>query len=253
MLRHVAATWEAQGHRVVVVAGSQDWPDADVAILHVDLTVIPEEYRRGLNRFPVVVNGAALDISKRVVSRNLLNRDDAWTGAVVVKSNLNDGGVTEQQLAYSKSAHRPLLPGEVAYVPRPATYEIFPSIRDVPDSVWESNSSVVERFLPEHDASGYSVRAWIFFGKSERCTRWRCDEPIVKATGMRDPELVPVPEELRAERRRLGFDYGKFDFVVHDDRVVLFDANRTPGAPPPRNNTVAANAHLAAGLDEFLK
>jgi hypothetical protein len=27
----------------------------------------------------------------------------------------------------------------------------------------------------------------------------------------------------------MGFDYGKFDYVVQNGEVVLFDANRTPG------------------------
>jgi hypothetical protein len=43
---------------------------------------------------------------------------------------------------------------------------------------------------------------------------------------------VPVPDDLRETRRRLGFDYGKWDFVLHEGRAVLIDANKTPGRPP---------------------
>jgi hypothetical protein len=43
---------------------------------------------------------------------------------------------------------------------------------------------------------------------------------------------VPVPQALREMRARLGFDYGKFDFVVNDGRATLFDAT-APQSPPP--------------------
>ena len=52
---------------------------------------------------------------------------------------------------------------------------------------------------------------------------------------------------LRAWRARLGFDYGKFDFVVRDGEPVLFDVNRTP--------TMASNlsAALEAGMGELAR
>ena len=31
-------------------------------------------------------------------------------------------------------------------------------------------------------------------------------------------------------RRDLGFDYGKFDYVIHEGRAILLDANSTPGS-----------------------
>jgi len=39
---------------------------------------------------------------------------------------------------------------------------------------------------------------------------------------------ISVPEELHAMWARLGFDFGKFDYVVRDGQIVLLDANRTP-------------------------
>jgi hypothetical protein len=62
-----------------------------------------------------------------------------------------------------------------------------------------------------------------------------------------------VPDEIRAERERMGFDYGKFDFVVNDGKAVLFDANRTPHAPPPGPELAAANAELARGLEAIIR
>jgi len=112
---------------------------------------------------------------------------------------------------------------------------------------------VVERFLPEQDARGFWLRAWVFFGDRERCTRYCGTLPIVKSAEIIAREPVPVPDELRAERERLGFDYGKFDFVVRDGRAILFDANRTPSAPPLSPEMDASNARLAGGLDALLR
>ena len=39
---------------------------------------------------------------------------------------------------------------------------------------------------------------------------------------------VPVPEALHTLRARLGIDYGKLDYVIHEGQVQLLDVNRTP-------------------------
>jgi len=133
-------------------------------------------------------------------------------------------------------------------------YPIFASPRAVPDAMWNNPGLVVERFLPEQDERGYWMRVWIFFGDRERCGRYLGNHPIVKSGNIFARESAPVPPELRAERARLGFDFGKFDFVVHDGQVVLFDANRTPGQPPAamRAELTAANAELARGIEPWL-
>ncbi len=66
-------------------------------------------------------------------------------------------------------------------------------------------------------------------GPRERCTRFITKDRISKAAGVLGYEPMEVPEKLRAERERLGFDFGKFDFVMHNGEPLLFDANRTPG------------------------
>jgi hypothetical protein len=64
---------------------------------------------------------------------------------------------------------------------------------------------------------------------------------------------VPVPDELRAMRRALGFDYGKFDFVVNEGKAVLLDANRTPTAGGPLSDSVRAHmSDLAEGVSALL-
>ena len=253
LLRNLAGHWLDAGHEVSLVAGPGDWPDADVAIMHVDLSVVPAAYSEAARRYAVVVNGAAVDVRKRLVSRNLVTRNDGWTGPVMVKTDLNFGGIPEKLAAECFRRDRKpadLPPGPVVSTTRP--YPVFRSAAEVPDDVWSNPGLVVERFLPEQDAHGYWVRAWVFCGDRERCTRYRGTHPIVKSATIIAHEPAPVPEELRAERERLGFDYGKFDFVVRDGRAILLDANRTPSAPPPNPEIDASNARLAGGLESLL-
>jgi hypothetical protein len=207
-------------------------------------------YSEAAKRYPIVVNGAAVDMRKRLVSHYLVTRDDGWTGPVIVKTDLNYGGIPEKQAAERfRRDGKPadLSPGPIVATTRP--YPIFASANVVPADVWANPGLVVERFLPEQDERGYCVRAWVFFGDQERCTRYRGTHPIVKSATIVAREVVPVPDEIRAERERLGFDYGKFDFVVHDGHAILLDANRTPSAPPPNPEIEASNARLAAGIE----
>ena len=250
LLRSLAGYWLDAGHDVHLVAGLDNWPDADVAIMHVDLSLVPGAYSATAKRYPVVVNGAAVDVRKRLVSRNLVTRNDGWTGPVIVKTDLNYGGLPEKQAAEcfrrdGKPADLP--PGPVVATTRP--YPIFSAASAVPAEVWANPGLVVERFLPEQDERGYCVRAWVFCGDRERCTRYRGTDPIVKSATIVAHEPAPVPDAMRAERERLGFDYGKFDFVVRDGQAILLDANRTPSAPPSNPEIEASNARLAAGIE----
>lgn len=246
----LAAHWLDAGHDVHLAEGLGNWPDGDVAIMHVDLSVVPAAYSEAAKRYPVVVNGAAVDVRKRLVSRNLVTRDDGWTGAVIVKTDLNYGGLPEKQAAERfrrDGTPADLPPGPIVATTRP--YPIFASTGAVPDDAWDNPGLVVERFLPEMDERGYCVRAWVFCGDRERCTRYRGTHPIVKSATIVAHESVPVPDAMRAERERLGFDFGKFDFVVRDGQAILLDANRTPSAPPPNPEIEASNARLAAGIE----
>lgn len=254
LLRNLAAHWLDAGHDVSLVEGLGHWPDGDVAIMHIDLSVVPRAYTEAASRYPLVVNGAAVDMRKRLVSRYLVARNDGWTGPVIVKTDLNFSGIPEQQAAdrFRRDGKAPdLPPGPIVSTTRP--YPIFNSPAEVPAAVWDNPGLIVERFLPERDDRGYWARAWVFFGDRERCTRYRGTHPIVKSATIVASEPAPVPDALRAERERLGFDYGKFDFVVRDGQAILLDANRTPSAPPPNPEIEASNARLAGGLESLLR
>ncbi|HET7161446.1 MAG TPA: hypothetical protein VFI32_02065 [Rhodanobacteraceae bacterium] len=254
LLGSLAAHWAGAGHAIDVIEGLGDWPNADAAIIHVDLSVVPEAYRAAAKRYPIVLNGNATDIRKTRVSRNLLKRGDDWTGPVVVKTDLNFSGIPERFAleCFRRDGKTPdLAPVPLASTDKP--YPILRSIDAVPDAIWNNPGLVVERFLPERDGQGFWMRAWVFFGGRERCTRYCGTHPIVKTSNIIAREPAPVPDELRAERERLGFDYGKFDFVVREGRAILLDANRTPSAPPASSAIDASNADLASGLAALLR
>jgi len=254
LLASLARHWMEAGHDVSVAAGLANWPQADIAVMHLDISVVPAAYSDASRRYPVVVNAAATDIRKRRVSRNLVARGDGWTGPVIVKTDLNCRGMPEVHAV--DGFRREGKPVDLAPGPIVSTHQPYPVLRcaqDVPESVWNNEGLVVERFLHERDARGYWLRVWVFFGDRERCSRYCGHDPIVKSAHVVAREPAPVPDELRAERERLGFDYGKFDFVVVDGKAVLLDANRTPTAPPSSVEMDASNAQLAGALDALIR
>ncbi len=253
MVRGMIPHWRAAGHTVHVREGLADLPPADLAFLHVDLTRIPADYARALARYPRVVNGATRDIDKRSVSANLVARGDGYSGPVIIKTDLNSGGMPEAFLNRQaiQKGRPPATPRRVMR----GRYPVLDSVDDVPAEVWLDPDLVVEKFLPERDPRGYAMRVWIFLGDRERCTRLVGPHPVVKGSDVivREPGQ-PVPDELRAARARLGFDYGKFDFVLHEGRVVLLDVNRTPTVPANLSRPVAELVeHLAGGVDALLR
>ncbi len=255
LLRDLSLHWQAQGHRVSVTEGLENWPQADVAVLHVDLSLVPEAYVRASKRYARVINGAALDIRKRRVSKVILRHDDDWSGPVIVKTNLNRGGVPEMrylQMLKNAGLRSPISQQGMVFSQQP--YAIHASKEEVNSAYWDNEGIVIERFLPETDPRGFAMRVWIFLGGAERCARLVGTDPLVKSGGIVERLRVPVPEALRAERIRLGFDYGKFDFVMHDGHPVLLDANRTPFGPSIADNPELAreNEDLAGGLNEWL-
>jgi hypothetical protein len=255
-LREMAAIWRKEGIRLTVQKGPGGGA-ADLAILHVDLTVIPGEYLAGLDRHGKVLNARAIDISKRSVTGNTLQPGDDYPGPVIVKTDRNHGGGAEARLKASRGfVHR--LRGAVrrrlpwAWRADLADYRIFPSIRHVPAAVWRNRHFVIERFLPERSGDFYCLRTWVFFGDRETNSLSFSHAPIVKSRTIIRRETAPeVPEELRRRRAELGFDFGKFDYGLVGGRPVLYDANRTPtlGVVRPGGDGLE---HLAEGLHSFL-
>lgn len=235
------------GHEINVSRGLPGkTPPADLAILHVDLTVVPPEYAAFAAAFPRCLNLRALDVSKRSVSDALYDGDD-WTGPVIVKSNYNFKGLPELRRNRMDEAvgRAPSYPA----LKETYDYRIFDSPGLLPPELAADPSLVVEKFMPEREGEAYATRFWVFAGEEERCVRFCSSDPIVKASNSGDMEFCEVPDALREKRAALGFDYGKFDFVMHEGAPILLDANKTPGAPPvPGGGRWVGAAPFARGL-----
>ncbi|RJT33383.1 hypothetical protein D3227_25165 [Mesorhizobium waimense] len=252
MLFDILAELKRRGHSVRIQPGPSTRHDADIAVLHVDATVTPPDYVDYARAFPFCLNLGASDISKRRISGAVIDRDDGWAGPIIVKSNLNHWGTPEQQLnRHSERAGKAVpFPGSETF----EQYQIHASLADVPAEVFTRTNLVVEKFIPEPEPDGFAARFWIFCGERERCTRYVSPQSLVKGDDTIRREPVAVPDELRALRRKLGFDYGKFDFVMHEGRAVLLDANKTPGRARALSKIIAAGtANLADGFEGLIR
>ena len=257
LMLKIVKKWQASGVEVVVLRGPEHYEAADVLVLHVDLTVVPQEYLDFCARYPIVVNGRVRDISKRKISKNLLEPKDHYTGAVIVKADLNFGGFPELKMQRSGRLSRmwnKYLPWSITGILSPSDYPVFRSMAEVPKAVWRNRRLVVEKFCPEREGDHYCLRQWIFLGDRGVSQRLVSLNPIVKFPNEVHLEYgPPVPESLREMRSRLGFDYGKFDYVVVDGEVILLDANRTPALGVSDGWAQNMAAELAGGLPSFLR
>jgi len=127
-------------------------------------------------------------------------------------------------------------------------YQVFSSLKEVPEAVFHNPWLVVERFLPERQNGIYYLRVYQFCGDQGYCARWGSPHPIVKRRNIISREEVAIPEEVVAVRRELGMDYGKLDFVIHEGRPIVFDANRTPGLILPESRMRQKALQLAPGI-----
>lgn len=252
MVRH----WRKRGLRVQV--GEKYSRDADVCILHHDISVLDAEKIPAAPAGKPVINGRVLDISKRTYSTLVLNQGDAWNGPVILKSNLNHYGAPETRALNKITLERvrrrladiswrgmQSLPSR--------SYPILQSVGDVPDWVWASPELLVEKFLPERTRDGlYGVRGWVFCGDRGYAYRVSSPEPIVKPrSAAKITYLKAPPEALMKRRAELKFDYGKFDYVEHDGEAILLDANKTPSF---RGNPEAQRMRwLSSGIEAFLQ
>jgi len=253
--------WAPAGWEIVVQQGLRDPPDADLAILHVDLTVVPDEYMALAARYPVCINGQVRDISKRVVSRDLIDRDDPYDGPVMVKTDRNAFGTPERKLRLAVGGPRARwaeaierrLPQRWTGRLRTDDYLHFSRKSDVPAWVWRHPELVVERFFEQRQGALYTINQWQFLGDSGVVLTYYGNEPVVKYQRQvkQDPVHLDVPEEIRRRRAELKFDYGKLDFIVTTEGARLLDANRTPWNPrPPTDPRLIA---MAEGLEGFLR
>lgn len=252
----LAEIWKEAGHEVVLLFGTRRFVPADVVLVHIDLTVVPETYFRFARRYPIVLNGAVKDIRKRRYSESLVERDDDWEGPVIVKSDLNAGGYPEQALGRSwltrRSARIRRLVSRTHPLAASGYYEFHDSIADVPSKRFEDRRLVVEKFRPERENGLYHLRVYQFLGPHETCARLASEEPVVKNANSGWAEPVEPHAEIVAARRRFAMDYGKLDYVVSDGQAILLDVNKTATASPFPVH-VRARRYWAEGLYSYFE
>lgn len=263
LLHRLIELWKTHGVQAIVAKGADaSPPGAEIAIAHLDMTIIGEEYEHLMANYPVVINGRVRDISKRVFSKQIITLEDSFRGPVIVKTDKNFGGLRELEDRHFKGDANATIE-----VQRPwrkveflTSYVAFKDAASVPLGVWRNPNLIVEKFRPEPTEDGeYVLRVWVFFG--DRGIYYQCisDEPIIKSHNTKrriSLNVADIPPALKEVRESLGFDFGKFDFGIVDGQVVLYDVNRTPGSPAsgklsPESQSNIQN--LSEGLNHFIE
>ncbi len=263
--------WTADGIDVRVAVGLRDpigREHADLVIPHVNLSVVPDQYRAWLEERPHVVNAGVYDIRKRTISANLVTREDAYDGPVIVKTDLNYGGMSELAMAHRrrrasfvgrlrgrlggtpKLTVPPVVDLETATVLPDKDYRVFTAKSEVPRGVFDNRHLVVERFLPEKRGDAYVARSYGFLGDRAYCELRGGPNPLGKPRTVR--EFCEPHPDIVEMRYRMGWDYGKFDYVVRDGQAILLDANKTPGTAPTPDETLRRSNALAPGIHALL-
>jgi len=234
LITFFADIWQKEGNEVIFLFGIKKFVLADLIIVHVDLSVVPDEYLEFAEQYPIVLNGKVKDIRKSTFSKHLVTKNDPYEGKVIVKSDLNYAGRPERHLQPSRfSRILSKFPfGRFRgkrYFNSSLNYQIFDHSRLVPRAYFKNSHLVVEKFLPEMEKGLYFSRCFYFLGDRMNCFRLASKHPIVKAINCIRIEQIESHPEVLAYRKALKFDYGHFDYTIHQGNVVLHDINKTTG------------------------
>jgi len=224
LISSFAEIWRAVGIEVVYLFGIERFVPADVLIVHVDLSVVPEDYLAFAGRYPVVLNGEVADVRKSSVSQLRVGPESNYDGPVIVKTDLNYGGFPERSLLSGSVLGRAI----AKLGPERPRYRLYERLDAVPDRFF-ARDFVVEKFLPEFDEGRFHIRNYYFLGDRYTCERFSSGRPIVRARHQGTHEQIEPDPAILEARRRLRLDYGKLDYVVHDGQPLLLDVNKTVG------------------------
>lgn len=263
VLRVLAQEWRESGLDVEVARSFTKPTGDDVVVFpHLDRTRTHPGLVELLGRSARVVNRSVSDISKRAVSRQLISSTRDFDGPVIVKTDLNYGGARELlDIRRRGGPEAPILeqmesqPWQVSGLLRGDEYKLYDHPTLVPRPVWSNPRLVVEKFLPERDGDFYCLRQYVFLGDCEVSIRSFSKQPIIKSSNVvRREVLDSVPDSVRAFRQELGFDFGKFDYVMHDGKAIVFDVARTPSydAHSKAGHAGSLMLRLVPGIEPFL-
>ncbi|HUC35609.1 MAG TPA: hypothetical protein VMR97_00645 [Acidimicrobiales bacterium] len=233
LISHLAQIWRDDDLEVVFLSGPNHFVPADLIIVHIDLSVVPDEYLGLARQYPVTLNCAVTDIRKSMISTQRVTTTGDYGGKVLVKSNLNYGGVPDRKLARlteGKGRWRRLLTkldGRLAQFDGRLSYRIYDRVERVPARFFATDDFIVEKFVPEIEDGKYHVRQFEFLGDRFTCFRLASTHPIIRSRTASEAEEVEPHRALFEIRRRLNLDYGKLDYVIHDDQPVLLDVEKT--------------------------
>lgn len=269
-IQMIARFWRNSGHDVIFVNGIQKNTHADLALLHVNLSVVPEEYVAYAKQFPISLNVDITDIRKRNVSQQLVHKDDDYDGSVIIKTDLNSGGIPEE-IIYDWP--RPKPPSIYRYwrglirrtrnlaiklnlidqdsrrfvkTKYRESFRIYGSKNHVPNHVWSNKDWVVEKYIPEVKEGIYVTRNAYFLGTKTVCFKNVSDDPIVKDNAK--GEIIDTPDMIKKYRQEIGLDYGKIDYVLRDGKPVILDVTKTVGGD--EDPEFAKN--LASGINSYM-
>jgi hypothetical protein len=247
LITYYTKFWHEKGTHVVALYGTARYVPADLIIVHVDLSVVPEPYLEFATRYPIVVNGKIRDIRKSCISQNLVFGDSGYQRQVIVKSDCNYAGMPERRYMPQQPNHAQNLFKD------PLGYRVYPSYADIPQDILQLQGIVVERFLPELEQGLYHIRFYNFLGNRGNCMRVASKSPVVHINDAVKVEQIQFDPRIEKLRRDLDFDYGKFDYVVRGDEVVLFDTNKTTGFVGGTDDPVMREARMyrAMGIYDY--
>jgi len=262
----LAEVWQEAGHKLIFLFGTRKFVPADLVLVHVNLSVVPEKYIQFARRYPIVLNAEIKDIRKRTISQHLLRRDDDWDGPAIVKSNLNYAGYPELILGRSWLTRnsrtmlraRRLLDRLTDRSPAftdSTEYEVYDGLADVPGKYFDKEDIVVEKFHAEIQDGLYHTRFYHFLGDRETHRRLAAKHPVVNRTTHVHVHDIEPNDEIIAWRKRLRMDYGKLDYVVVNGEVILLDANKTTGTgiPSDAESVQRSRRDRAEGLYSYFQ
>jgi hypothetical protein len=239
---HLAKVWQEEGIQVIFLFGVHKYLAADLVLLHVDLTRVPDKYFEFAGRYPAILNGRIQDIRKSIFSRHQVKPEDGYEGPVIVKSELNYAGEPERKLLgslVSRLSMRiktrfPFLQSKSQSLQpvfrSPADYKIFDNKHSVPKNWYERDDILVEKFLPELQDGFYCLRNYHCLGDRGICVLRRSKNPIINSSTAMDRREVEPAAEIVEAARSMRLDYGKLDYVLSGGKPILLDINKTPGA-----------------------
>ncbi len=237
-------------------------PPADLVIPHIDLTLWPKSLTDFLGHYPNVVNRRLTDISKRHISRHLVRPGDSWRGPVIVKTDMNYGGIvdrrhTRREANDTSVAPTPVVPAMATPETRPfhlGKYSLFATIAAVPKIVWDDPSLIVERYHAERKGDLYGVRNLFLVGETYAVRQDWGPNPMVKGDSTVERYWLddPPPPEVLDVVRAQGVEFGKIDYTVVDGQAFVFDIARTPTGTRWIKANPDVIRHLCQGIKPLL-